>query len=405
MTDRALAASPAGNVRRIAAITVAVALLATGCIAEPEPTVAPSAASPRPLPPPVDPVVKYADDRLSVMTLEQKIASMLMVHVPGLDPAALGGFAAAYELGGLILMGDNIPDPPEALAGMTPGMSAQRGLPVLIATDQEGGVVRRVWTDNGPAAYELRYEAPEAARAAFAARGALLRSVGISVNFGIVADVSADPASFIFDRSMGSTATDAAARVSEAVAGESGEVLSTLKHFPGHGVSSDDSHTGIPTTGIGLEEWRAVHAPPFEAGIAAGAELVMFGHLQFDAVEALPATLSPRWHEILRDDLGFDGIAITDDMNMLEASGRPEYANQAQNAVLAVAAGNTMLLYVQGVDVSAVISAIRDAVLAGTIPIATIDDAARRLLVLRRTLSGETGNFVHCFAHCQSIIR
>ncbi|MCU1440686.1 MAG: glycoside hydrolase family 3 protein [Rhodoglobus sp.] len=388
--------------RRFLGAAAAAVLLLGGCTAAaPEP--APTAAQ-RPEPPVVDPVQQYADDRVSVMTLDQKIASMLMVHVPGLDAAQLGGFAAAYGLGGLILMGDNIPDPPGALAGMTPMMSAQAGLPVLIATDQEGGVVRRIYTDDAASAEQLRYAAPDAARAAFAERGALLESVGITVNFGVVADVSADPASFIFERSMGSTAADAAARVSEAVAGESGEVLSTLKHFPGHGVSGEDSHTGIPSTGMGLDEWRAGHAPPFEAGIDAGAELVMFGHLQFDAVDPVPATLSSLWHEVLRDDLGFDGITITDDMNMLERSGRPEYASQAQNAVLAVLAGNTMLLYVGAVDVPAVVTAVREAVLAGTIPVALVDDAARKLLVLRRTLSGETGRFVHCFEECQQII-
>jgi beta-N-acetylhexosaminidase len=130
----------------------------------------------------------------------------------------------------------------------------------------------------------------------------------------------------------------------------------------------------------------------------------MFGHLQFDAVDPLPATLSRTWHELLREELGFDGIVITDDMNMLESSGRPEYSNQAQNAVSAVLAGNTMLLYVRAVDIAAVVTAVRESVLAGVVPVELVDDAARRLLVLRRTLSGERGNFVHCFEQCQQII-
>jgi beta-N-acetylhexosaminidase len=384
------------------AAAATMALLA-GCTAAPVPDSRPEPVA-RPPAPVVDPVQKYADDRLGAMTLDDKIASMLMVHVPGLDPAALGGFAAAYRLGGLILMGDNIPEPPEALAGMTPTMIGEAGLPVLIATDQEGGIVRRLANDDGPSAAELRFADPGAARAAFAARGALLQAAGVSVNFGIVADVTSDPGSFIYERSMGSTAADAAARVAEAVTGEAGTVLSTLKHFPGHGVSPDDSHSSIPSTGMGMDEWRTNHEPPFAAGIAAGAEFVMFGHLQFDAVDPVPATLSAAWHALLRGELGFDGIAITDDMNMLENSGRSEYSDQARNAVAAVLAGNTMLLYVGAVDVPTVVAAVRDAVLAGTIPLATIDDAARRLLVIRRTLSGQTGNFVHCFQECQEII-
>ena len=387
------------KVLRVAALALAVAVVLTGCTAAPP---APT-QTPRPAAPPIDPVQQYADDRLSVMTLDEKILSMLMIHLGGYDAAAMGSMVAANQLGGLILMSDNIPNPPDALASMTPLLSAESGLPILVATDQEGGYVARI-PDPYPGAEQLRGLPPSASHDAFADRGALLQGVGISVNFGIVADVTADPSSFIYDRSLGGTAEDAAARVAQAVEGESGEVLSTLKHFPGHGVSPGDSHSSIPTTAITLTDWRAGHALPFEAGIDAGAELVMFGHLQFDAVDPQPATLSPLWHEVLRDELGFDGIVITDDMNMLENSGRPDLADQASNAVRAVAAGNTMLLYVGSVDIPRIVGAIHNAVVAGDIPMATIDDAARRLLVLRRTLSGETGRFSHCLESCQGII-
>ena len=338
------------------------------------------------------------------MTLDQKIESMLMVHQGGLDATALAKYATDNGLGGQILMGDNIPEGQDALAAMTPVMAGEAGLPRLLATDQEGGVVRRLLTDDGPAAMELRNLPPAAADSAFSARGTMLDNAGISVNFGIVADVVSDPSSFLYDRSVGSTAQDAAARVAAAVAGERGKVLSTLKHFPGHGAATGDSHSSVPQTALPLEQWRAQHAPPFEAGIDAGAELVMFGHLQFDAVDAVPATLSARWHDVLRDELGFDGIAITDDMNMLENSGRAEYANQAQNAVLAIQAGNTMLLYVQQVDIPAVVAAVHSAVVDGIVPIATIDAAARKLLIVRRTLSGESGRFVHCSTECLAVI-
>ncbi|CAN5263260.1 hypothetical protein BH09ACT5_BH09ACT5_09640 [soil metagenome] len=378
---------------------VAVVLLA-GCSAAPEPV---PVFPPAPEREPVDPVQQYADDRLRTMSLDERIASMIMLHVPGLDPAQIGATARAQGLGGVILMGDNIPEPAELLASWAHALEGERGLPVLIAPNQEGGIVRRI-PDDGPSAAELRYADPSAARAAFADRAALLAADGITVNFGIVADVTGDPDSFIFERSLGSTAADAAARVAEAVAGEQGTVLSTLKHFPGHGVAPGDSHSAIPATAMSLDEWRAGHEQPFAAGIDQGAELVMFGHLQFDAVDPVPATLSPVWHELLRSELGFDGIAITDDLNMLEDSGRPEYADPVHNAVLAVGAGNTMLLYVQGVDVAAVVAGVHAAVDAGLVDRAAIDDAARRLLVLRRELSGETGGFAHCFQGCQALV-
>ncbi len=390
---------------RRAAATLAVVAVVAGCTAPatPEPR-APVAAGPtaEPAPPP-DPIVQYADDRLSVMTLEQKVASMLMIHVGGVDPFLIQSIAA-QGVGGVILMGDNIPDPPEQLAALTPIMSKDAGLPLLIATDQEGGIVERVWTDEFASAAELRFQGPDAAQAAFDGRSAMLQALGINVNFGIVADITDDPASFIYERSMGGSAEDAAARVAAAVTGEQDHVLSTLKHFPGHGVSPGDSHSSIPGTAISFADWKASHARPFEAGIDAGADLVMFGHLRFDAFDPLPATLSPMWHDVLRTDLGFEGIIITDDMLMLENSGEPAYADRLGNAIAAVGAGNTMLLYVSDVDVAGLVTGIAAAVRAGTLDEELIDDAAHRLLVLRRTLSGDTGRFSHCFEECQSML-
>ena len=382
-----------------AAMGLAVVLMA-GCTAPPPVLRLASGAIARP----VDPIVQYADARLSVMTLDEKIESMLMVHVPGLDVSALAAFASENHIGGLILMGDNVPDPAADLASMTSGMSAEPGLPLLLGIDQEGGIVRRIDSDTAASAEELRFLDPDASRDAFATRGALLQSLGVSINFGIVADVTGDPDSFIYERSLGSTAADAAARVAAAVEGERGTVLSTLKHFPGHGVSPGDSHSSIPTTQISLDEWRVDHEPPFAAGIDAGAEVVMFGHLQFDAVDPQPASLSPMWHDLLRTELGFEGLIITDDMSMLQNSGRDDLVDPYQNAVRAVAAGNTMLLYVGPVDVPGVVAAVRDAVQAGTIDEALIDDAAWRILAARRVESGQTGPFVHCFEQCQSII-
>jgi beta-N-acetylhexosaminidase len=327
---------------------------------------------------------------------------MLMVHAPGLDPAAWAGTAAS-GVGGMILMGDNVPAPDSDLATYTAIGTPETGLPVLYAMDQEGGIVARVG-DPFAAAYDLRYQDAAAAREAFAGRGAMLAGLGVDINFGIIADVTADPSSFIFERTLGDDAAGAAARVAAAVEGESGTVLSTLKHFPGHGVSPGDSHSSIPGTGMSLDEWRTGHEPPFQAGIDAGAEVVMFGHLRFDAVDGLPATLSSTWHAMLRDELGFDGIIITDDMTMLENSGEPAYADQLTNAIAAVNAGNTMLLYVGGVDVPGLVAGIAAAVRDGRIDPALVDDAATRLLELRRTLSGDTSRFPGCLGECRDAI-
>lgn len=389
--------------RRAIGVVVALAVTLTGC------TVAPSARSdapPRPWAivdhPAADPLEGYVTARLAAMTLEQKIASLLMIHIGGHQPEPIRGAIDSTGVAGVIFMGDNIASPAQ-LAATTAALSADPGLPVLTAIDQEGGTVARL-PDSGPGAAILRAEDAAATRAAFQARAALVASAGVTINFGIVADVTADGGSFISARTLGSDAASASPRVAAAVDGERGIVLSTLKHFPGHGAAAGDSHSSVPTTAMTLDEWRSTQAGPFAAGIDAGAEVVMLGHLRYSAIDTEPASLSLAWNGVLRDELGFDGIIVTDDMTMLEHSGEAAYAGQATNAVASVAAGTTMLLYVGPVDVGGVVSAVAAAVRDGRIPTATIDDAAGRLLERRRALSGRTGPYVHCGDDCRTLV-
>lgn len=349
----------------------------------------------------VDPLDAYVSARLAAMTLEQKIASLLMIHVAGPDAGPIRATIDATGVAGVIYLGDNVRSV-EQLAATTAALSADPGLPVLTSIDQEGGDVRRL-PDSGPGATQLRSQDPSATHAAFAARAALVASAGVSINFGIVADVTANRSSFIYSRTLGSDAAAAAPRVAAAVTGGLGTVLSTLKHFPGHGSVSGDSHVSVPTTGMGVDEWRASQAPPFQAGIDAGAEFVMLGHLRYATVDTVPATLSAVWVGILRDELGFDGIIVTDDMTMLEHSGEPAYADQAANAVAALAAGTTLLLYVGPADVGRIVASVAAAVREGRVRVSTIDDAARRLLELRRKVSGITGPYVHCAEECRTL--
>ena len=232
---------------------------------------------------------------------------------------------------------------------------------------------------------------------AYAGRGSLVERAGIDVNFGIVADYTADPGSFIYRRSLGTDASAAAPRVAAAVAGEVPFVDSTLKHFPGHGAAPGDSHRTIPSTNMSLDAWRAGEALPFKAGIDAGAQLVMFGHLAYTSVDAAPASLSVAWHDILRDELGFTGVAITDDMAMLEASGVAAYRDPVANAVAALVAGNDMVLGVaySSVDrANAVIDGIAAAVESGALSAERLDEAATRVVALR--LASATAGALPC---------
>jgi beta-N-acetylhexosaminidase len=335
---------------------------------------------------PAERIRLYSEVRLQGMTLEQKIASLFMVHVAGSDAASLQAYLTAHQPGGLLLLGDNVPGSSADAAALTGSLHGSDGLGDLIAIDEEGGIVARLGDDTYPAAETLRGEPVEATTAAFTQRAALLQATGMTVNFGIVADVTDDPGSFIFERTLGADPTAAGERVAAAVTAESGSVLSTLKHFPGHGAAGGDSHTSIPATDLSYEQWKAEDAPPFAAGIEAGAPIVMFGHLVYSSIDAAPASLSAEWHRVLRDELGFDGVAVTDDLLMLENSGVPAYTDRTANAIAALAAGNDLLLYNTQIDLPPLVASIAAAVRAGTLDEAAIDDAALRVLDLRRGL-------------------
>jgi beta-N-acetylhexosaminidase len=332
-------------------------------------------------------VALYAQVRLSSMTLQQKVAELFMVHVPGTDAAAWKSVVDSTGVGGLILMGDNIAATTTELAASTTSVSTMdAGLTKLISVDEEGGDVARLPQDGFPAADTLKALPASATGDAFASRAALVQSSGISVNFGVIADVTADPASFIYSRVLGTDPQSASDRVTAAVTAERGSVFTTLKHFPGHGETEADSHTSIPAAPLDHDAWLARDAPPFEAGISAGAEVVMFGHLIYSGVDSLPASLSPKWHQILRDELGFTGVTVTDDMRMLQDSGLPQYQDPNENAIEAVAAGNDLLLYVTPGDTTGMIQAVTAAVQSGRIPESRIDEAALRVLDLQREL-------------------
>lgn len=350
----------------------------------------------KPPPGPDERATTWADSRLGQMSLTEKVQSLFVLHLPGTDAGAFRSFAEEHGPSGLILMGDNIPSGTAELAKLTEAASPDPELPLLFGVDQEGGVVSRLDADTAPGADELKHLPASATRAAFRSRAMLLREAGIQINFGIVADVSADPGSFIYDRVLGVDPQSAAERVAQAVYGESGIALSSLKHFPGHGAAAGDSHHEIPQTSLTLKKWRERDGRPFAAGIVAGAELVMLGHLEYSAVDSEPASLSPVWHRILRQDLGFRGIIISDDMLMLQNSGIDEYRDPSENAIRALAAGTTALLYVLpadpstvGIDLAGMVADIIAAVDAGRIDSSQIDEAARALLETRRVLVEE----------------
>lgn len=339
------------------------------------------------------------------MTTQEQAASIVMGHIPTTDPAALTDYMTSNDIGGFILMGANVPEDEAGLRAVTAALDADAAVPPLIAIDQEGGDVSRLAWDDFAAARQLKDRPAAEVTAAFAARAALVARAGADVNFGIVADTTADASSFIFGRALGTEPDAAAERVSAAVTAEEGQVASTLKHFPGHGAAPGDSHELIPSTDESLEEWRRSDAVPFASGIDAGASMLMFGHLSYTAVDEAPASLSARWHEIARDELGFDGVIVTDDLGMLLSTGMPEFADPVANAVSAVAAGSDLVLMVahSTTDTAARLTAgIADAVDSGAIAAGRLQDAAERVMTLRLRLSASGATWDAC-AECDPV--
>ncbi|MFE7844992.1 glycoside hydrolase family 3 N-terminal domain-containing protein [Microbacterium sp. NPDC057407] len=351
--------------------------------------------------------IEAADDDLAdaaarhveAMSLRERAASVVMGHIPTTDPSALRAYMETQGLGGFILMGANIPADEGSLRGLTAALTLDPAFPPVLAIDQEGGDVSRLPWDSFPSAVELKNAPPDATADAFAARAALVQRAGIGVNFGIVADETDDPASFIFRRALGTSPSEAAARVTTAVAGEGYSAMSTLKHFPGHGAAPGDSHAGIPATSMSKTEWQSADAVPFAAGIEAGAPLLMFGHLSYTAVDPRPASLSEEWHRIAREELGFRGVAVTDDLGMLQASGVDEFADPVRNAVTALAAGNDLVLAVMfstPESATRIVDGIVAAVESGELAPERLEEAATRVAALRVALAAAGRGLVPC---------
>lgn len=346
-----------------------------------------------------------AERRVAEMTTAERAASIVMGHIPTADPAALSDYMRGTGIGGFILMGANVPGSEDALRAVTAALDTDQDVPPLIAIDQEGGDVSRLPWDEFPASRTLKDRPATETGAAFAARAALVARGGANVNFGVVADTTPDASSFIHARSLGAEPSAAADRVAAAVTSEEPLVASTLKHFPGHGAAPGDSHELIPSTRESLDEWRSSDALPFIAGIEAGASVLMFGHLAYTAVDDTPASLSPRWHDIARDDLGFDGVIVTDDLGMLISTGIPEYADPVANAVTAVTAGSDLVLMIAHSTpdtATQLIAGIEAAVDDDTLPAERLQEAAERVMTLRLERAASGAVWAPC-AGCEPV--
>ncbi|MGW0844508.1 glycoside hydrolase family 3 protein [Streptomyces sp. NPDC002787] len=349
---------------------------------------------------------------VSRMTLEEKVGQLFVMRVYGHSATApdqadidanlqeLGVRTAAellakYRVGGIIYFSwaHNTRDPHQ-IAALSNGiqrasLGLPRGLPVLISTDQEHGIVARVGEPATllPGAMALgaggsRADAREAGRIG----GAELRALGIRQDYAPVADVNVNPANPVIGvRSFGADPKAVAGLVAAQVKGYQGAgVAATAKHFPGHGDTAVDSHYGFPVIEHTREQWTTLDAPPFLAAIRAGIDSIMTAHIMVPALDPSgdPATLSrPILTGILRERLGYDGVVVTDSLGM---QGVREKYGDDQVPVLALKAGVDQLLNPPSIDVAwnAVLAAVR----AGELTEARLDASILRILRLKARL-------------------
>ncbi len=284
--------------------------------------------------------------------------------------------------------------PPRKVAKLSNGIQ-QAALdtgtpPLLISTDQEHGEVVRL----GPPATQLpgsmalgATRDPDLARDAARVTGEELRAVGIRQDLAPVADVNVNPANPVIGiRSFGSQASLVSDMVAAQVHGfeDDAGVAATAKHFPGHGDTDIDSHTGLPTIGHTEETWWNVDAPPFEAAIDAGADVIMTAHVAVPALDpsGRPATLSrPILTGILREQMGFDGVIMTDSLTM--AAVRERFGDE-RVPVLALKAGADILA--DPPNLPRAYRAVLAAVEKGELSEDRIDESVERILRLKERL-------------------
>lgn len=368
-------------------LTALAVLLVVVCVrrgqtaAQPEPTPRTSAAVRK----------DAAQTLLDGMTTREKICQLLIVQPEVLTGGSsvtgmTDSLAAAlrdYPVGGVLLSAGNMTSG-EQLAALTGALADGCKTAPLISVDEEGGRVARLMNTVGTtklgSMYSYRSLGTQGAYDNAQTLAHDIAAYGFNTDFAPVADVWTNKKSnAIGDRAYSDDYDEAAELVAAAVSGfRDAGVICCLKHFPGHGSTATDSHNGAATVDKTLPQLRQEDLKPFVSGIAAGADMVMVGHLTVPTMDDVPASLSHKVvTNLLRYDLGFRGVIVTDGLQMQALA---QYSD-GEKAVLALAAGNDMLLELD--DVPGAVAAIEKALADGTLTQAALDASVLRVLQLK----------------------
>lgn len=321
---------------------------------------------------------------ISSMTLTEKIGQLFFIRCPGRENAA--AVLQTYMPAGMVLFASDFEtESVESMQELTASYQAAANIPLLLAVDEEGGTVTRI--SRFSAFRKERFASPQEL---FAEGGMdaicqdteekaqLLFSLGINMNLAPVCDISTDETDYMYARSFGQEAAATADFVQSVVTVMKQQgIVSTLKHFPGYG-NNENTHTGIANDFRSYESFSNSDFLPFQAGIEAGADCVLVSHNIVHCMDSEhPASLSQRVHEILRDDLSFQGVIMTDDLSMDAIT---LYTDGVSAAVAAILCGNDLLITS---DYETQIPAVYQAVTDGTIREEQIEEAVLRVLKLK----------------------
>lgn len=354
-------------------------------VATPAPT-----PTPEPTPTP-DPVLTRAEELLAGMSLREKLCQLMIVRpevLTGESPVTAAGETTRlaleqYPVGGLIYSVDNLVTQ-EQTREMIENTQSYSKMPLIISADEEGGNVGRLMYKLGTtfihSMYSYKDMGEDTAYQNALTIGTDMVSCLFNTDFAPVADVWTNPANTVIgDRAYSDEFGQASELVAAAVRGftESG-VICCVKHFPGHGDTSTDTHEGAAVVDKSLEELRGGEFLPFEAGIEAGVDMVMVGHITVTAVDDEPATIS---HEVitglLREELGWDGVVVTDSLDMGALAGY----EIGEVCVKYLEAGGDIMLGIP--DLAAALTALETAVTEGRLTEQRIDESALRVLMLK----------------------
>lgn len=329
---------------------------------------------------------------LADMSLRDKVCQMMFVRpesITGIDVVTAAGDTTKsaleqYPVGGIVYFAQNM-ESKDQVKEMIDNSQSYSKVGLFISTDEEGGMVNRLMNTVGTtyidSMYNYKDEGIQKAHDNAYTIASDMAVLGFNMDFAPVADVWSNPDNTVIgERAYSDDYSQAAELVDSAVKGfKDGGVMCTLKHFPGHGDTAEDSHYSSAYVRRTKDEIMADEMQPFTAGIDAGAEFVMVGHLIVPDIDELPATLSYKiTTEMLRNEMHFEGIAITDSLAM---SSIADNYGVGESAVMSIKAGIDMLL--DPTDIDTAIDAVVQAVESGDITEDRIDDSVRKILALK----------------------